>query len=94
MGPLVSEEQHERVLNFIKSGLKEGATLACGSDKAARPQGYFVAPTVFTNVTDDMTIAREEIFGPVGYVMCERECIYISHLTDFECVLGCVPFEV
>ena len=63
-GPLVSEAQMEIVLGYIGTGVKEGATLAHGGKRADR-EGFFVEPTVFTDVRDDMTIAREEIFGPV-----------------------------
>lgn len=63
-GPQVSEEQFEKVLELIESGKKEGATLECGGDRAGT-EGYFVQPTVFSNVTEDMRIGREEIFGPV-----------------------------
>jgi len=67
-GPLVDELQYNRVLGFIETGKKEGATAAVGGCKVDRP-GYFVQPTVFTNVTDNMTIAKEEIFGPVVVAM-------------------------
>ncbi len=68
MGPLVSAEQRDRVLSFIESGKKEGARLLAGGGAAAGP-GYFVQPTVFGDVRDEMKIAREEIFGPVVSVM-------------------------
>lgn len=64
MGPLVNEEQYEEVLEYIETGKEEGATVAAGGEAPDR-EGYFVEPTVFTDVTNDMTIAREEIFGPV-----------------------------
>jgi len=64
-GPLVSAEQQSRVLEYIRCGVSEGATLMCGSDASPNKAGFFVEPTVFTNVKDDMKIAREEIFGPV-----------------------------
>lgn len=64
MGPLVSKEQFEQVLNYIKIGKEEGAKLVAGGEKAF-DKGYFVQPTVFADVEDDMRIAREEIFGPV-----------------------------
>lgn len=64
MGPLVSDEQQNRVLGYIEKGIEEGAELLTGGNKP-REEGYFVAPTIFANVEDDMTIAREEIFGPV-----------------------------
>ncbi|HKP87594.1 MAG TPA: aldehyde dehydrogenase family protein [Blastocatellia bacterium] len=67
LGPLVSEAQRERVRNYIKRGVEEGAALVTGG--AEQPEGlekgYFVRPTVFANVSNDMAIAREEIFGPV-----------------------------
>ncbi len=64
MGPLVSKEQRERVLSLVEKGKKEGAKLLAGG--GAQPgAGYFFQPTVFGDVKDDMTIAREEIFGPV-----------------------------
>src|SRR5699024_1874983 len=63
MGPLVSKEQQEKVVNYIAQGKKEGATVLAGGGYES--QGYFVEPTVFVDVADDMSIAREEIFGPV-----------------------------
>lgn len=67
LGPVVSETQFNKIQGLIKKGIDEGATLVTGG--LGRPEGmnrgYFVRPTVFANVTNDMTIAREEIFGPV-----------------------------
>jgi aldehyde dehydrogenase (NAD+) len=67
MGPLVSEAQWQKVQGLIQAGIDEGATLVAGG--AGRPtgldKGYYAKPTVFSNVSNDMTIAREEIFGPV-----------------------------
>jgi acyl-CoA reductase-like NAD-dependent aldehyde dehydrogenase len=68
MGPLVDAASLERVLNYIEIGKNEGATLACGGgrlDEGDLQHGYFVEPTVFADVTPEMTIWREEIFGPV-----------------------------
>lgn len=67
LGPLVSEVQRDRVRSYIKKGIEEGATLVTGGAEAPEglEKGYFVRPTVFANVRNDMTIAREEIFGPV-----------------------------
>jgi aldehyde dehydrogenase (NAD+) len=66
MGPVVNEEQQQEILDYIETGREEGATVAAGGgvpeDKGT---GYFVEPTVFADVDNDMTIAREEIFGPV-----------------------------
>ncbi|SFJ81926.1 aldehyde dehydrogenase family protein [Thermoflavimicrobium dichotomicum] len=64
IGPLVSDEQLERVSYFLNKGKEEGATPLVGGQPLDRP-GYFVPPTIFTDVRDDMTIAKEEIFGPV-----------------------------
>jgi aldehyde dehydrogenase (NAD+) len=63
-GPQVDEAQFDKIMSYIGSGRKEGAKLMCGGDRVGN-RGYFVAPTVFADVKDDMTIAREEIFGPV-----------------------------
>lgn len=67
LGPLVSEVQRDRVRSYINKGVEEGATLVTGGAEAPEglDKGYFVRPTVFANVRNDMTIAREEIFGPV-----------------------------
>jgi aldehyde dehydrogenase (NAD+) len=67
-GPQVSDEQQQRVLGYIESGKKDGAKLLTGGGKGL-DTGYYVEPTVFTDVTDDMTIAREEIFGPVMSIL-------------------------
>ncbi|WP_175073345.1 aldehyde dehydrogenase family protein [Terribacillus sp. AE2B 122] len=64
IGPLVSLEQQERVLGYIEKGRNEGAELITGGTKP-QEQGYFVSPTIFADVRDEMTIAKEEIFGPV-----------------------------
>jgi aldehyde dehydrogenase (NAD+) len=70
MGPVVNKKQYERVLNYIEIGKQEGATLLAGGK--ARPDkgpGYFIEPTCFVDVTNDMRIAQEEIFGPVLVVI-------------------------
>lgn len=64
-GPQVTKQQFERVLSYISKGKAEGATLLCGGEPKKDTKGFFIAPTVFTDVKDDMTIYREEIFGPV-----------------------------
>eukprot|EP00658_Telonema_sp_P-2_P057028 TRINITY_DN45494_c0_g1_i1.p1 TRINITY_DN45494_c0_g1~~TRINITY_DN45494_c0_g1_i1.p1 ORF type:complete len:243 (-),score=70.30 TRINITY_DN45494_c0_g1_i1:54-782(-) len=63
-GPQVSQLQLDSVLSYIETGKREGARLCCGGHRHGTT-GYFIEPTVFADVTDDMTIAREEIFGPV-----------------------------
>ncbi|MCC1494097.1 betaine-aldehyde dehydrogenase [Cognatishimia sp. F0-27] len=68
LGPMVSQRQREIVMGYIAKGRAEGARLVCGGAAPERA-GFFVEPTVFADVTDDMTIAREEIFGPVMAVL-------------------------
>jgi acyl-CoA reductase-like NAD-dependent aldehyde dehydrogenase len=84
LGPLISEEQHARVTGYIEEGQRGGATLALGGGRAsvAVEGGYFVEPTIFTGVTPDMRIAKEEIFGPVLSVMTfedEAEALAIAN---------------
>jgi aldehyde dehydrogenase (NAD+) len=70
MGPLVSAKQRDRVLGYIEKGVQEGATLALGGGRPAHlPRGWYVEPTLFTDVDNAMTIAQEEIFGPVLVVI-------------------------
>jgi aldehyde dehydrogenase (NAD+) len=88
MGPVVSKGQFQSVQGYIQQGIEEGATLVAGG--VGRPEGlttgYFVKPTVFANVTNDMKIAREEIFGPVlviiGYESVD-DAITIANDTEF-----------
>lgn len=85
IGPIVSEGQMKTILNYIKKGQEEGAELLLGGHQVDRT-GYFVEPTVFTNVTNDMTIAREEIFGPVLSVLpydSEEEAIEMANDSDY-----------
>jgi betaine-aldehyde dehydrogenase len=85
MGPLISEAQMARVMGYIDKGRAEGADLIAGGGRANQP-GFFVQPTVFAGVTDDMTIAREEIFGPVMCVLdfdAEDEVIARANATEF-----------
>jgi aldehyde dehydrogenase (NAD+) len=63
-GPQVSDAQFDRIMGYIESGKREGATLACGGERVG-DHGYFIQPTVFSDVQDEMKIALEEIFGPV-----------------------------
>jgi len=72
LGALISEKHYQLVLDYIEKGKAEGATLLCGGhalQPLSAPNGFFVAPTVFTDCQDDMTIVREEIFGPVMSVL-------------------------
>ncbi len=88
MGPVISEQAWEKIQRLIKSGIKEGATVVTGGD--GKPEGlekgYFVKPTVFSHVNNDMQIAREEIFGPVLSIIgydTEEEAIEIANDTDY-----------
>ncbi|MFF8675501.1 aldehyde dehydrogenase family protein [Streptomyces sp. NPDC015242] len=65
IGPVVNAGQRDRVRGYIEKGVAEGARLVAGGPEAPRETGYFVSPTVFADVTENMTIAQEEIFGPV-----------------------------
>jgi len=67
-GPIVDKIQFDKVLGFIQDGLDNGATCEVGGTRLGN-EGFFVAPTIFTNVTDSMKIAREEIFGPVASIL-------------------------
>ncbi|HEU5322293.1 MAG TPA: aldehyde dehydrogenase family protein, partial [Methylomirabilota bacterium] len=72
MGPVISSAHREKVMGYIEKGISEGATLALdgrGYQDAKHPKGYFLGPTIFTDVKPGMVIAREEIFGPVLCVM-------------------------
>ena len=68
-GPQVSKEQQDKVLSYIESGRKQGAKVETGGTNGGFKKGFFVEPTVFTGVKDDMTIAQEEIFGPVMSIL-------------------------
>jgi acyl-CoA reductase-like NAD-dependent aldehyde dehydrogenase len=90
VGPLVSEEQRRQVLGYIESGRAEGAVVAVGGGVPDRP-GFFVEPTLFTNVRNDMRIAREEIFGPVAGVIAfedDAEAISIANDTSYGLAAG------
>ncbi|KAL9224487.1 hypothetical protein vseg_000515 [Gypsophila vaccaria] len=67
-GPQVDKKQFEKILSYINQGKKEGASLLCGGNKHG-DKGYFIQPTIFTDVEDNMVIAKEEIFGPVMSLM-------------------------
>jgi aldehyde dehydrogenase (NAD+) len=88
VGPLVSEQQWNKVQDLIRKGIDEGATLAAGG--TGRPEGlqkgWYARPTVFANVSNDMTIAREEIFGPVLSIIAyddEDEAVEVANETPY-----------
>jgi len=88
IGPVISKNQFDKIQNLIKSGVEEGATLVAGGPD--RPEGlgrgYFVRPTIFTDVSNNMRIAKEEIFGPVLSIIpfeTEDEAINITNDTSY-----------
>lgn len=89
MGPLVSKEHMETVLKYIEIGKKEGATCVCGGERYTEGEcakGYYVRPTIFDNCTSDMTIVKEEIFGPVVTIQTfktEEEAIELANDTIY-----------
>jgi malonate-semialdehyde dehydrogenase (acetylating)/methylmalonate-semialdehyde dehydrogenase len=89
MGPVVSKRHMERVLAYIEKGLEEGAKLPLdgrGIEVEEYPDGYFIGPTVFDEVTPEMTIANEEIFGPVASIVQAEdldEAIDIIHANPY-----------
>jgi len=88
IGPVVSKTQYDKIINLIKSGIEEGATLAAGGPDLPNNlnKGYFIKPTIFTNVTNDMEIAKKEIFGPVLSIISfetEEEAIEITNNTEY-----------
>jgi acyl-CoA reductase-like NAD-dependent aldehyde dehydrogenase len=91
MGPVVSKVQHQRVLGYIDAGKEEGARAATGGGPGTQPKGYFVQPTVFTGVRNDMKIAREEIFGPVAAVIPfkdENDAVFQGNDTTYGLAAG------
>lgn len=93
LGPLVSKRQHERVTEYIRGGIQEGAMLLLGGTEAPAglERGYYVQPTVFGRVTPEMTIAQEEIFGPVLSIMTyktEEEAVALANATPYGLAAG------
>ncbi|MDQ0803197.1 aldehyde dehydrogenase family protein [Priestia megaterium] len=89
MGPLVSEEHMKKVLKYIEIGKQEGARLVCGGNRITSSglgKGFFVEPTVFSNVTSNMKIVQDEIFGPVVVIQTfkdEKEAIKLANDTEY-----------
>ena len=88
IGPVVSKIQYNKIINLIKSGIEEGATLAAGGPDLPNDlnKGYFIKPTIFTNVTNNMAIAKKEIFGPVLSIIpfeTEEEAVSITNDTEY-----------
>ncbi len=88
--------QLAKVLGYIETAKAEGATLICGGGQAGT-EGAFVLPTVFADVTDDMTIAREEVFGPVMAVLdfdTEEEAVARANATEFGLAAGVFTADI
>ncbi|MYX36606.1 MULTISPECIES: aldehyde dehydrogenase family protein [unclassified Streptomyces] len=86
IGPVVNARQHERVRGYIAKGVEEGARLVAGGTDVPRTRGYWVSPTVFADVTPRMTIAQEEIFGPVLSILAyedEEDALRIANGTVY-----------
>jgi aldehyde dehydrogenase (NAD+) len=86
VGPLVSAKQRDRVRGYIEQGVKEGARIVAGGAEAPLDMGYYVSPTVFADVTPHMTIAQEEIFGPVLSILSyedEADALRIANGTVY-----------
>ena len=88
IGPIANKAQYEKILRMIEIGIEEGATLVAGGVEKPEgyDKGYYVKPTVFANVTIDMTIAKEEIFGPVLSIIkydSEDQAIHIANDTEY-----------
>jgi betaine-aldehyde dehydrogenase len=89
MGPMVTESHMNQVLNYIEIGIKEGADLVCGGSRYTEGEcgkGFYIRPTVFDNCTEDMTIVKEEIFGPVAAILTfktEAEAIQMANNTEY-----------
>ena len=88
IGPVVSKVQYDKIKNLIDTGIKEGATLISGGSNipTGLDNGYYIEPTIFANVTNEMTIAKEEIFGPVLSILSyedEEDAIKIANETIY-----------
>ncbi len=89
-GPQIDQSQFDKIMGYVDSGKREGATLACGGERVG-DRGYFIRPTIFSDVRDDMRIAREEIFGPVMSVIAFKdtdEVIARANKTDYGLAAG------
>lgn len=95
-GPQIDDTQFKKILNYVEVGQKEGAKLVTGG-KRVGTEGYFIEPTIFANVTDDMTIAKEEIFGPVQSIIkfsTLEEVIERANNTAFGLAAGIVTNDL
>jgi betaine-aldehyde dehydrogenase len=98
VGPLISAAQRDKVLSFIAAGVEQGARLVTGGVPASQHSGgFYIEPTIFDGVTDDMTIAREEIFGPVLSLLAfssEAEVVARANATEFGLAAGVFTSDI
>jgi betaine-aldehyde dehydrogenase len=95
-GPMVSKSQRDIVMGYVEIGRAEGARLVAGGTVPDKP-GFFITPTIFADVTDDMSIAQEEIFGPVLSVLefdTEEEALTRANATEFGLAAGVFTKDV
>jgi len=95
-GPQIDEDQFKKILDLIESGKKEGAKLQCGGSRHGS-KGYFIEPTVFSDVKDNMRIAKEEIFGPVQQIIkfkTMEEVIERSNATEYGLAAGIITKDI
>jgi len=91
LGPLANKDQYEKVKNYYKVAAEEGAVALTGGGPVENRKGYYVQPTIYTNVKPSMRIVQEEIFGPVGVLIpfeTEEEAIEIANSTDYGLAAG------
>jgi len=95
-GPQIDDDQFKKILDLIESGKKEGAKLQCGGNRHGN-KGYFIEPTVFSDVKDNMRIAKEEIFGPVQQIIkfkTMEEVIERSNATEYGLAAGIITKDI
>jgi aldehyde dehydrogenase (NAD+) len=86
MGPVANQPQYEKVLGYLRTAADEGATIACGGSADDSLGGFFIKPTVFTGVTPESTVVREEVFGPVLAALTfstEEEALKLANDTPY-----------
>jgi len=96
-GPLIAERQRERVEGYIAKGKAEGASVVVGGDRPSIDKGHFVSPTLFADVTNEMTIAREEIFGPVLSLIAYDtldEAVAMANDSDYGLAGACYTADI
>lgn len=96
-GPQIDKDQYNKILDLIKSGKDQGAKVECGGGPVEGSKGYFIQPTVFSNVTDNMRIAKEEIFGPVQQILkfdTFDEALRRANDSSYGLAAGCMTRDI